>query len=202
MILAAGLDSRAYRLAWPDGTVVFELDQPQVLEFKREVLAGSGDAPKAERREVAVDLRDDWPQALRGQRVRSARPSAWIAEGLLIYLPAAAQERAVRRHRRAGGARAATLAVEDGQGRCPRRSVRTGTRRQEQRRGTATFFTLIYNEQARAGSRVVRPIADGTAPRPDLPELLQADRPARCPDRDSEAGPMTASNSLVSATKG
>ena len=47
VIPAAGLDSRAYRLAWPEGTVVFELDQPQVLEFKKEVLTGSGDASTA-----------------------------------------------------------------------------------------------------------------------------------------------------------
>lgn len=64
VIPAAGLDSRAYRLGWPNGTVVFELDQPQVLEFKRDVLARSGDTPTAERREIAVDLRDDWPYAL------------------------------------------------------------------------------------------------------------------------------------------
>ena len=65
VIPAAGLDSRAYRLAWPEGTVVFELDQPQVLEFKRDVLARSGESPTAERREIAVDLRDDWPRACR-----------------------------------------------------------------------------------------------------------------------------------------
>lgn len=60
VLLAAGLDSRAYRLPWPDGTVVYELDQPRVLEFKREVLAERGEQPVAQRREVAVDLRDDW----------------------------------------------------------------------------------------------------------------------------------------------
>ena len=91
VILAAGLDSRAYRLAWPDGTVVFELDQPQVLEFKHEVLAARGDAPTAERREIAVDLRDDWPQALRDSGFDPSKPSAWLAEGLLVYLPATAQ---------------------------------------------------------------------------------------------------------------
>ena len=91
VIPAAGLDSRAYRLAWPEGTVVFELDQPQVLEFKRDVLARSGEAPTAERRELAVDLRDDWPQALRQSGFDASRPSAWLVEGLLVYLPAAAQ---------------------------------------------------------------------------------------------------------------
>ncbi len=90
VLLAAGLDSRAYRLDWPAGTTVFELDQPRVLEFKRQVLAGREAA--APRREVAVDLREDWPQALRDSGFRDDEPSAWIAEGLLIYLPAAAQQ--------------------------------------------------------------------------------------------------------------
>ncbi len=92
VLLAAGLDSRAYRLDWQPGTVVFELDQPQVLDFKRQVLDAHGAVPKAERREIAVDLRDDWPAALRDNGFNPTEPSAWIAEGLLIYLPAAAQE--------------------------------------------------------------------------------------------------------------
>ncbi|BCI91843.1 hypothetical protein NIIDMKKI_70490 [Mycobacterium kansasii] len=92
VILAAGLDSRAYRLPWPDGTTVFELDRPPVLDFKREVLSRHGATPRAVRREIAVDLREDWPQALQENGFDPAKPSAWIAEGLLIYLPAAAQE--------------------------------------------------------------------------------------------------------------
>ncbi|BBX10404.1 class I SAM-dependent methyltransferase [Mycolicibacterium aichiense] len=92
VLLAAGLDSRAYRLDWSPGTTVYELDQPQVLEFKRETLAAHGATAKAERKEIAIDLRDDWAQALRDSGFRSHEPSAWIAEGLLIYLPASAQE--------------------------------------------------------------------------------------------------------------
>ena len=92
VILAAGLDSRAYRLSWPDATTIFELDRPQVLDFKREVLTEQGATPNAERREVAIDLREDWPQALRDSGFDASKPSAWIAEGLLIYLPAAARE--------------------------------------------------------------------------------------------------------------
>ena len=92
VLLAAGLDSRAYRLDWPAGTTVFELDQPLVLEFKRETLRREGFTPKAQRREVAVDLRDDWSAALRDSGFRPDEPSAWIAEGLLVYLPAAAQD--------------------------------------------------------------------------------------------------------------
>src|SRR6202453_574200 len=91
VILAAGLDSRAYRLSWPDATTIFELDRPQVLDFKREVLTEQGATANAERREVAIDLREDWPQALRDSGFDPAAPSAWIAEGLLIYLPAAAR---------------------------------------------------------------------------------------------------------------
>jgi methyltransferase (TIGR00027 family) len=92
VLLAAGLDSRAYRLDWAPGTTIYELDQPQVLEFKRDAVGAHGATAKAERREVAIDLRDDWPQALRDSGFRSDEPSAWIAEGLLIYLPASAQD--------------------------------------------------------------------------------------------------------------
>jgi methyltransferase (TIGR00027 family) len=93
VILASGLDARAYRLAWPAGTVVYEVDQPQVIEFKTRSLADLGAAPTAERRVVAVDLRDDWPAALRAAGFDPAQPSAWSAEGLLGYLPPEAQDR-------------------------------------------------------------------------------------------------------------
>ena len=73
VIPAAGLDSRAYRLAWPNGTVVYELDQPQVLEFKRDVLGRRGDAPTAERREIAVDLRDRLATGAAGSRASTRR---------------------------------------------------------------------------------------------------------------------------------
>ncbi|HXA88407.1 MAG TPA: class I SAM-dependent methyltransferase [Mycobacterium sp.] len=92
VILAAGLDSRAYRLDWPTGTVVYEIDLPKVLEYKAETLAGHGAAPAADRRPVAVDLRHDWPQALRDTGFDTTRPTAWLAEGLLPFLPGAAQE--------------------------------------------------------------------------------------------------------------
>ena len=93
VILAAGLDSRAYRLPWPAGTVVYELDQPEVVEFKTRTLAGLGAEPTARRRVVAADLRDDWPAALRAAGFDPARPAAWSAEGLLGYLPPEAQDR-------------------------------------------------------------------------------------------------------------
>ncbi|MBI5340787.1 MAG: SAM-dependent methyltransferase [Mycolicibacterium rufum] len=93
IILASGLDSRAYRLPWPDGTTVFEIDQPQVLEFKAAALADIGAAPSAQHRAVAVDLRDDWPAALRAHGFDETVPTAWSAEGLLVYLPPDAQDR-------------------------------------------------------------------------------------------------------------
>lgn len=93
VILATGLDARAYRLPWPEGTVVYEIDQGGVMDFKVATLAALGVAPTAEVRNIAVDLRDDWPAALRGHGFDTERPCAWIAEGLLMYLPAEAQDR-------------------------------------------------------------------------------------------------------------
>lgn len=93
VILASGLDSRAYRLPWPPGTTVFEVDQPQVIEFKTATLAGLGAHPTADRRAVAVDLRDNWPSSLKQAGFDPAQRTAWIAEGLLGYLPAEAQDR-------------------------------------------------------------------------------------------------------------
>ncbi|WP_322857870.1 class I SAM-dependent methyltransferase [Mycobacterium shigaense] len=93
VILASGLDSRLYRLAWPEGTVVYEVDQPAVVEFKSAALSNLGAKPTAERRTVAVDLRDDWQNALRQAGFDESRPSAWSAEGLLMYLPPDAQDR-------------------------------------------------------------------------------------------------------------
>ncbi len=93
VILAAGLDSRPYRLPWPAGTVVYEVDQPAVIEFKSTTLSRLGAHPTAERRTVSVDLRDDWLKALRDSGFDESRPSAWSAEGLLMYLPPEAQDR-------------------------------------------------------------------------------------------------------------
>ncbi|MDY6869135.1 MAG: class I SAM-dependent methyltransferase [Actinomycetota bacterium] len=92
VILASGLDSRAYRLPWPAGTVVYEIDQPAVLDFKTSTLAGIGAEPTAQRRTVAIDLREDWPAALRAAGFDTGAPTAWCAEGLLIYLPPEAQD--------------------------------------------------------------------------------------------------------------
>jgi methyltransferase (TIGR00027 family) len=92
VILAAGLDARAYRLDWPAGTTVYEIDQPKVLEYKAAMLGDNGVQPAAARHEVAVDLRFDWPAALRDKGFDTTQPTAWLAEGLLMYLPADAQD--------------------------------------------------------------------------------------------------------------
>ncbi|BBZ62302.1 class I SAM-dependent methyltransferase [Mycolicibacterium monacense] len=93
VILASGLDSRAYRLPWPAGTVVFEIDQPGVITFKSDTLARLGAKPTADHRTVPVDLRDDWIGALEAAGFDRTEPSAWIAEGLFGYLPPEAQDR-------------------------------------------------------------------------------------------------------------
>jgi methyltransferase (TIGR00027 family) len=92
VILAAGLDARAYRLDWPAGTTVYEIDQPKVLEYKAAMLGDNGVQPAVARHEVAVDLRFDWPAALRDKGFDTTQPTAWLAEGLLMYLPADAQD--------------------------------------------------------------------------------------------------------------
>jgi methyltransferase (TIGR00027 family) len=93
VILASGLDSRAYRLPWPAGTVVYEIDQPDVIEFKTRALADLGAKPTADRRTVAIDLRYNWPDALIEAGFDPNQPTAWSAEGLLGYLPPEAQDR-------------------------------------------------------------------------------------------------------------
>lgn len=90
VLVAAGLDTRAYRLRWPNGTVVYELDQPQVLAHKQSVLNYAGASPSCERIAVPADLREDWPTELLAAGVRPAERTAWLAEGLLFYLPDAA----------------------------------------------------------------------------------------------------------------
>ncbi|MBO0681239.1 class I SAM-dependent methyltransferase [Mycolicibacterium sp. S2-37] len=197
VLLAAGLDSRAYRLPWPGGTTVFEIDQPRVLEFKREVLAAAGAPPTAPRREVAVDLRDDWPAALVGAGFDPVRPSAWIAEGLLIYLPATAQE-SLFDAIDALAAVGSWLGVEEA---TPMPAEAFAAKRDEERAAGAeqSFFTLVYNEQhapadvwfgARGWSADVTPLAD---------HLERLGRPVALADPQSEA--MIRAESLVTAVK-
>ncbi|ORA15252.1 class I SAM-dependent methyltransferase [Mycobacterium asiaticum] len=93
VILASGLDARGYRLPWATGTVVFEIDVPQVLEFKASTLEALGVVAAADVRAVPVDLRHDWPSALRRAGFEPEKPTAWAAEGLFGYLPPDGQDR-------------------------------------------------------------------------------------------------------------
>jgi methyltransferase (TIGR00027 family) len=93
VILASGLDARPYRLPWATGTVVYEIDQPQVIDFKTTTMTSIGATPTAERRAVSIDLREDWPAALRSNGFDQTKPTSWSAEGLLPYLPPDAQDR-------------------------------------------------------------------------------------------------------------
>jgi len=88
VLLAAGLDTRAFRLFWPKDTRVFEVDLPDVLAFKDSVLAGQGAVPRCERATVPADLRGSWTTALAEARFDRSAAAAWLAEGLLIYLTA------------------------------------------------------------------------------------------------------------------
>ncbi len=88
VLLAAGLDTRAFRLAWPDGVRLFELDLPQMLAFKQRVLAAQHAVPHCQRIVLPADLRQDWPGALTSTGFQATQPTAWLAEGLLIYLAA------------------------------------------------------------------------------------------------------------------
>jgi methyltransferase (TIGR00027 family) len=92
VILAAGLDARAWRLPWITDSAVFEIDQPQVLAFKADILAAQRARPNAAYHAVPIDLRGDWPTALREAGFDPSTPTAWSAEGLLPYLPAAGQD--------------------------------------------------------------------------------------------------------------
>jgi methyltransferase (TIGR00027 family) len=156
VILAAGLDSRAYRLDWPAGTTVFEIDQPKVLGYKTSTLDAHGAVAKAQRVAVAVDLRDDWPSALMGAGFDPTRPTAWLAEGLLPYLPGDAQDRLfdlVTEHSAAGS----QIAVEafnlhPSQYSAEKRAARRErTAQLRQRLGLdLDVDTLMYTDDARA----------------------------------------------------
>jgi len=94
VILGSGMDTRPYRLWWPLGTTVYEIDRPEVIDFKTEVLHGLGAEVTANRRAIGIDLRQDWPDGLQRAGFDAAQPTVWVAEGLLVgYLPSDAQNR-------------------------------------------------------------------------------------------------------------
>ncbi len=155
VILAAGLDSRAFRLDWPAGTTVYEIDQPQVVHYKTTTLESAGAAPTTDRRTVQVDLRDDWAAALTAAGFDPRQPTAWLAEGLLPYLPAEAQDRLfeILTGLSAPGSRAAveafSLGAADNEARRVARRARFD--RMRQRLGLdINVETLTYQEGDRA----------------------------------------------------
>ena len=155
VILAAGLDSRAYRLDWPAGTTVYEIDQPQVVTYKTATLESAGAAPTATRRTVPVDLRDDWPAALTAAGFDPTQPTAWLAEGLLPYLPAEAQDRLFEMltELSAPGSQVAVEAFSLGSADTERRSAARRERldRMRERLGLdINVETLTYQETERA----------------------------------------------------
>lgn len=196
VMLAAGLDSRAYRLDWPAGTTVFELDQPQVLEFKSRTMAGV--TPKAQRREVAVDLRGDWPAALQDSGFRPDQPSAWIAEGLLIYLPGAAQEQLFRGID-ALACSGSHLAVEEGR---PMDGAEFKAKVQEAKTADdmrGQWWQLVYNEQCAPAAQWFSE-RGWTASETSLTDYLESvGRPASA--AEAEVGNMIRSITLVSAVR-
>ncbi len=153
VILASGLDSRAYRLAWPADMTVFEIDQPQVIEFKAAELAKLSAAPQAELRTVAVDLRNDWPKALVEAGFDKDQPTGWIAEGLFGYLPPEAQDRLLDNITAlsADGSRLACEAIPD------MSEVDTEKAQEMMRRATAKWrehgFDLEFGELGYQGER-------------------------------------------------
>lgn len=155
VILAAGLDARAYRLGWPAGSTVYEIDQPQVLAYKATTLDAHGAVPAVTRRAVPVDLRDDWPAALAGAGFDRDRPTAWLAEGLLPYLPADAQDRLfdMVTALSASGSRIAVEAFGSFTGADGRRRTASRERRARMRQRLGLdvdIEALVYHEENRA----------------------------------------------------
>lgn len=201
VLLAAGLDSRAYRLEWPAGTTVYELDQPEVLDFKRDTLAAHGATAKAERREIAIDLRDDWPQALRDSGFRADEPSAWIAEGLLIYLPASAQEQLFTGIDALAGS-GSHLAVEEGRpmDRDAFRAKVHEAKSVDDERGQ--WWQLVYNEQHAPAAQWFTEHGWAAEETTLIDYLKTVGRSVESADADADAAGMLASITLVQATRG
>jgi methyltransferase (TIGR00027 family) len=168
-----------------------------VLAFKRKALNDHGDAPRAERREIAIDLRDDWATALKASGFDPSRPSAWIAEGLLIYLPAIAQKQLFEGID-ALSSPGSWVAVEEGR---PMPSAAFEAKRAEERASDAegTFFTLVFNEQHAPADEWFA--AHGWTAESTRLATYMRDLGRPMPEDDPDVSPMVGSISLVSATK-
>jgi len=178
VILAAGLDSRAYRLPWPPGTTVYEIDLPEVIEFKSRVLADLGASPTAKRRIVGVDLREDWPAALRATGFDPGSPTARIAEGLLIYLPPEAQDRLFDNIAAlsAPGSRLATEYHPDGGSATAQRASAMNTQWAQQGLDLS-FGDLIYRSPRRSVTEHLEQLGWRVDARPRTEIFADYDRP-------------------------
>jgi methyltransferase (TIGR00027 family) len=205
ILLGAGLDSRAFRLDWPPGRVVFELDNEDVLAFKHEVLSGLCATPKAARRTIATDLRADWAGALLGAGFDTATPSAWLAEGLLLYLPSAAERYLIATvDRLSTGASALAFEVKIG---TESREVRDNPIYSSTKRQTGIDLLALFDAEPRpdsAGDLTSRGWSTSThtpfdftrhhgrGPRPEQNDALASNRWvfASKPERHSGSGPL------------
>jgi methyltransferase (TIGR00027 family) len=156
VILAAGLDSRAFRLDWPPESVVFEIDRPEVLNYKTATLAEHAAVPRTTYRPVGIDLREDWAAALVAAGFDQDQPTTWLAEGLLPYLPADAQERLfdVITQLSAPDSRIAIEAFELGGGSLTALHGREGQQqvREQMGAGATGVAGMLYNEADRASA--------------------------------------------------
>lgn len=97
VFMAAGLDTRAYRLEWPEGTRIYELDQSTVFDHKEQVLKSAGAAPACTRQAIGIDLTGHWEDALVMTGFNPQTESIWLLEGFLFYLPKEAITRIIKR---------------------------------------------------------------------------------------------------------
>ncbi len=161
VILASGLDSRAYRLPWPAGTVVYEIDQPQVIEFKTNTLAGIGAEPTATRRTIPIDLRADWPTALKAAGLDTDGTDSLVGRRSADLPAAGGPGPVVRQHHRAQRAREhgryrirarhQSISMPTGYGRCPVHSgttASTSTWRRWSIPANATTSSTIWGPRA------------------------------------------------------
>lgn len=96
VFVAAGMDTRAYRLTWPAETTVYELDRPALLTVKESVIEASGAGPLCRRVDVGVDLLADWQTPLSAAGFDPGAPTAWLVEGLLYFLTGAERDTLLR----------------------------------------------------------------------------------------------------------
>ena len=89
VLMAAGLDTRAFRLAWPAGAQLFELDKASVLRYKVQTLMAAGAQPTCTHTVIEVDLTAAWTESLLAAGFAAQQPAIWLLEGFLFYLPVA-----------------------------------------------------------------------------------------------------------------